>query len=39
MARDRQSRVLTANAWLIHHDLLTVTGRDERGVAWAGPGR
>jgi crotonobetainyl-CoA:carnitine CoA-transferase CaiB-like acyl-CoA transferase len=37
--RARQARELTADAQLIHHDLLTVIGRDDRGVTWVGPGR
>ena len=37
--RARQARELTADAPLIHHDLLTVIDRDDRGVTWVGPGR
>jgi crotonobetainyl-CoA:carnitine CoA-transferase CaiB-like acyl-CoA transferase len=38
-ARARQSRELTADDRLIHHGLLTVIDRDDRGVTWVGPGR
>ena len=37
--RARQARELTADARLIHHGLLTVLDRDDRGVTWVGPGR
>jgi crotonobetainyl-CoA:carnitine CoA-transferase CaiB-like acyl-CoA transferase len=37
--RARQARELTADVRLIHHGLLTVLERDDRGVAWVGPGR
>ena len=37
--RARQARELTADAQLIHHDLLTVIDRDDHGVTWVGPGR
>jgi crotonobetainyl-CoA:carnitine CoA-transferase CaiB-like acyl-CoA transferase len=37
--RARQARELTADARLIHHGLLTVIERDDRGVTWVGPGR
>jgi crotonobetainyl-CoA:carnitine CoA-transferase CaiB-like acyl-CoA transferase len=37
--RARQARELTADARLIHHGLLTVLERDDRGVTWVGPGR
>ena len=37
--RARQARELTADAQLIHHDLLTVVDRDDHGVTWVGPGR
>ena len=37
--RARQARELTADEQLIHHGLLTVIDRDDRGVTWVGPGR
>ncbi|MGH3251191.1 MAG: hypothetical protein ACRDOI_33965, partial [Trebonia sp.] len=37
--RARQARELTADAQLIRHDLLTVLGRDDRGVTRVDPGR
>jgi crotonobetainyl-CoA:carnitine CoA-transferase CaiB-like acyl-CoA transferase len=37
--RARKAQELTADAQLIHHGLLTVIDRDDRGVTWVGPGR
>jgi crotonobetainyl-CoA:carnitine CoA-transferase CaiB-like acyl-CoA transferase len=39
VVRARQARELTADARLIHHGLLTVLERDDRGVTRVGPGR
>jgi len=37
--RARQAQELTADVQLIHHGLLTVLDRDDRGVTQVGPGR